>query len=670
MLDTNKLIIHGITLLEHGVIEQIQVGDMSEDDARKVYGAYRYPAHMELYVKLQELKHRIHDRQKKIKRESYSATLQAHEIVRGDLEHIKPRKLGHARYAVDYMAFENENTVREYHYSTMGRYVVPSNVHSIVWNTHIEKEQITWEFSIPKYLYGHNLAQFVPQRGSSTFHNNRFLFKYSEQIKILHKRYMDFIEDFLTDIEETFQLQSKINRYMVEVDRLDMCYNQFFKTKADAFTILEHQQKMNKKRHRSDTQFAKDYQSGLAYISQSGASFKIYHKGTEYLNVKVGDYKKHKGLNNERIEKNKNKDFQKFKKLYIKYRSRIEAIERKSMTRRITNDDFYSTKTEKIDEELKRVYKKYKNERLFDVDGLKKIMDKVLRYEITLRNDFFRYHYKMHHFRKDCTVHQKAVENYNRWHNHEQNNTDEKFTATEKENARHFKNFLSRKVRLMIKVIPKVKAKHRSGVYDLEIDTEIYKPQTHRYQGTTLEDYDIAYFSAELLMTMCKHFYKNFIQHYRIADMEAGETSLSRIETYNTKVDERIKKFEYDNRIRLMEYNAGHKRKKRTWLSTLTENERMKKGLKHLNTDKLLPIMLRMEEKNESMEQAFKKLKKSKFQICRLKAQFHKLDIHINTMSLPKMIDQEKGFHTYYWLCENYKAQKTIFINQSFINHD
>jgi len=124
----------------------------------------------------------------------------------------------------------------------------------------------------------------------------------------------------------------------VEVNRIDVCFNQMFRTKDDALKYLEYQKRLKKKYAKDEEGTMREYATSLMYVTKN-YSAKIYHKGTEY---NKNDLKEHL----------------------------------------------------KINKEKKREY--------FNVKKFQSFADRILRYELTIRNGYLNYLFKHNIFRKNC----------------------------------------------------------------------------------------------------------------------------------------------------------------------------------------------------------------------------------------------------------------------------
>ncbi|MCW3106620.1 MAG: hypothetical protein JWQ09_1126 [Segetibacter sp.] len=145
---------------------------------------------------------------------------------------------------------------------------IASSHYSVSYSINKAGDYLEFNFSIPKYIYTTNVMQFVNIYDQSV--NTTFL----ELKKFLHTFIRDhFIEEPLKDD--------------LEINRIDICYNQFFNSKEDALSYLDEQKKLLVKYARSSKNNYRSYDTSLMYITKR-YSFKIYHKGTEF---EKNDYK-------------------------------------------------------------------------------------------------------------------------------------------------------------------------------------------------------------------------------------------------------------------------------------------------------------------------------------------------------------------------------------------
>lgn len=140
---------------------------------------------------------------------------------------------------------------------------IPSSHYLLSYFYQVRHDSIEFNFSIPKYLWGTNVLQFV---------------KYSSQdITDVWLLFQDFINQFLLK-----QFPDKIDLNDLELCRFDMCYNQFFPSKMDALRYMDAQEQLIVKYARSSINRVRHYKGeGFEYVTDR-YKFKVYHKGTEF----------------------------------------------------------------------------------------------------------------------------------------------------------------------------------------------------------------------------------------------------------------------------------------------------------------------------------------------------------------------------------------------------
>lgn len=213
-------------------------------------------------------------------------------------------------------------------------------------NAFINKERdfIELSFSVPKYIFGTNVLQFVhhPWDKSFAFHQNSSL-KYNMSTSFA--RLSSFIRIFF---KSEFPEEPVIDFRDVEVNRLDLCFNQVFHSKEHALEFLEMQKTLQRKHTRTNSNKYREYESSFMYVTDR-YSLKVYHKGYEYA------------------KNDKNEHF------------KINELRRKD---------------------------------IFDIKELQSFSDKMLRYEVTLRKSMLSYLYNQHIFRQRCPEHKALFRTY------------------------------------------------------------------------------------------------------------------------------------------------------------------------------------------------------------------------------------------------------------------
>jgi len=124
------------------------------------------------------------------------------------------------------------------------------------------KDFLEFNFSVPKYVYGTNVLQFVSL--------------YDQGASVCFSMLLQFIDRFIES-----NCVEKPLRDDIEINRVDLCYNQFFNSKDDALLYLQEQNKLVVKNARSSRNKFRSYDTSIMYTTRR-YSFKIYHKGTEF----------------------------------------------------------------------------------------------------------------------------------------------------------------------------------------------------------------------------------------------------------------------------------------------------------------------------------------------------------------------------------------------------
>jgi hypothetical protein len=218
------------------------------------------------------------------------------------------------------------------------KHVSASNHYSFAYMVNDPADYIEFNFSIPKYKYGSNVLMFVDHLGERefTFHECWHL---EHNLKRAFTKLMRFLQIFF---KREFPLVD-ICANDIEINRIDVCFNQFFKSKVEALKYLEYQKRKSKKYAREGNSWYKEYDTSLMYITKR-YSAKIYHKGSEY---EKNDKKEHEKINKE------------------------------------------------------------KGRRYFKTEEYQTFADRILRYELTIRTGMLNYLHKANLFRATCPIWKK-----------------------------------------------------------------------------------------------------------------------------------------------------------------------------------------------------------------------------------------------------------------------
>jgi hypothetical protein len=139
---------------------------------------------------------------------------------------------------------------------------IPSSNYNLSYFYNITQDFITFEFSIPKYIWGTNIIQFIKY--------------FSQDANTTYDYLIDFVNGFF--LKTCYDV---IDLADVELMRLDLCYNQFFNSKVDAIHYLAEQKELLQKYARASKNKYRSYDSSFIYTTKR-YSFKIYHKGEEF----------------------------------------------------------------------------------------------------------------------------------------------------------------------------------------------------------------------------------------------------------------------------------------------------------------------------------------------------------------------------------------------------
>lgn len=555
------------------------------------------------------------------------------------------------------MEFHDANKVKEVNLRVNGSYRVPSSFGGVTFSINENGSFIDFNLSIPKYLYGHSLAEFVPQARSSRYMNNPLLIDWNEQRKIIYKRLMSFIDYFCNDLCQMFQLDTMPNKDYIEVRRIDLCYNQYFDSKKDALSYLDHQKKLIKIKQTKGTNLQNtEYQTSLTYLSQSGAYFKIYHKGTEYSESKNGDLKKHLEINkaiaknylsssevfNEHIENSK-KDFSYLYKLF----------EDKVKDEPINLDEKVKARLNKSAKVLKRLEK-------FKVDFLKQQMDKILRYEVSLRGDFLTARYKRKIFRKEDFEFKQLKENYDLVHHMLYTKTDKKPNSIQLSQYKLLNDYYNRSISLVLSNNPFLR-KH---------EVETTNSLRFHYEHTILSGKDVGRFSNYVLDECVKHF-RALIGQFKIEKLSPYDEIDKRIDDFNLAAKQNLKNYNEVNEAKC--FHLGKRRIKGNALvmnasQLLTQSQKVKLGLKTINKMKILQIV-RLLESGYSLQQIRQDYIKSRSTFSRLKKDLEMLEIHETTLDYEIPVCKEINFAEYYHQTKSIDVQQNMFVNENHLRY-
>lgn len=670
-IDTHVIRLHGVHEINTGSLDIM---------AQRFGGITPFvvPEHQALYNAMMKYKGKYFTMNRIFKKNTSEYS------VLSDDEYLEQMALNNHNLQLDYMEFREGNETKSivlpdrgtlsteaplkeeqrFEIGAKGNFRTPSSINYIQYKLNPNARYLEFEFSIPKYLYGHNLAEFIPQGNSDYLFEEgaKYNFKnWNVQKKFLYDRYMKFLNQFFTDLCVRFKLEAMPNLNYVEVRRIDLCYNQYYDTKEKALLALNEKKKLNSKKHRKNQKNinANGYEHSLIYRSSSGSYFKIYHKGSEYIKSD-GDLSKHLKINKTYLEnkfknlKPTNKDQITFKELYYDNKLMLEKLFTDIAKEKPLSYD------EKLKPKLKELYKKTNRHLPYDTKFLKQEMDKVLRYEVSLRSPFFTYHYKNKFFRKNDTYHQESVNIFKEIKSVYDSRNDKlelKVPKWKHDIYKKMNKYLKRRICLVLNNSKYMKSfetesyNKRYQNFDYDPNTLRYSIGRVKYSKTRLSEKDVGCFSNEMMKTCIDHF-KTLISYFEVDQVKPVLDISSKIKEYNDNVERNRERYNSINNFRIYDFRNKRIVKGNKIITKaselLTEKERLDENIQKINPAPLIGIINYL-EKGNSMQEYFKLHRITTSSAYRYRKQLEKFKIFENTiMSEKEPIEEQKDYSTYY----------------------
>jgi hypothetical protein len=332
-----------------------------------------------------------------------------------------------------------------------------------------DRNFIEFNFSVPKYVYGTNVLMFTEHHWSKNFnycHNSSLKYNLQRSYDLL----MSFIQRFF---KNEFAYENIVDFSDVEVNRVDISYNQVFDNKKYALQYLEFQKKLRKKNIRVDSNNFREYETSLMYTTKR-YSLKIYHKGTEY--------NKHDRKEHEKINKQKGYEY-------------------------------------------------------FNIPGLQFFADRILRYEVTFRDTMLSYLFNHNVFRKKCPVHKAQYEVYKKVESarKKNDNLSKKICTYRNEESRqrfienHPYIAIDREKSRIHQKMSILLGRNRRFLLKTNSCVEVFnsKSQSGNFEPRAL-------FSKALFIE-CAKFFKDFVNDFQVRERPPESILLERIERYNSE---------------------------------------------------------------------------------------------------------------------------------------
>lgn len=171
----------------------------------------------------------------------------------------------------------------------------PSSNYKVRIRPRLDRDYLEVNLSVPKFLYGHNVGQFIIDISDPIFSITRHqMFKY--QAQDVHNKLIKFIKFFFVRVFNTIP-----DFRTVQVMRIDYCYNQIFHSKQAASDYLRVQKGIRKMYYKGTD--INDYKNTV-WFPATYHTFKIYAKGDEFKKHDLKNLRRFNALNEGKRIKN------------------------------------------------------------------------------------------------------------------------------------------------------------------------------------------------------------------------------------------------------------------------------------------------------------------------------------------------------------------------------
>ncbi|WP_157485922.1 hypothetical protein [Flavobacterium soli] len=556
--------------------------------------------------------------------------------------------------------YDNKEKTEVFFFPVSGKMQSQSSDYHTNFRVLDNKDTIEFTLAIPKYFYGHNIAQFVPNIDSKRFKDNPFSVReFFGQTNILHDRIREFIFTFFADLSVMLSIPELYNFDIsdVEIKRLDFCYNQCFKDSAMVTDFIECQKKFYRGRANSQgissKQIADDRNTSLYYRhSTDGFFFKIYKKGDEFM---ANDFPRLQKINNTFYSENT-------KKLYPE----LSSIFRKHFP------EAYQKHNGNVQDLIFQYYKTYSKSREYDsfcfeieahfpfkLNFLKNEAEKILRYEMSFTSSYISTIYKKSIYRKDDTNWKKLLKKHNLIKRY-----DLLLSQGSQNKAKHFKfkYSLNPEDRFIYEAIDRSLHKKHAFFIQTPKRTQLFEQRFLDYSNIStfkkykLEESHEATLSHDLLKLMLTKF-KEEIDFFQIKEVDDSMSIIKQIDLYNEKVTQKIEfyKKQFGNDA----------------LKKLTHTKKRKLGYSTLNKPRLVNVLEKLDQ-GLSLEQIATKLAISKSAAYQLQNDLKIFNIHkqsVRSKFNPKHIRTDfRDYYEKFFLDRNY--HRKLFPNPYLISFD
>jgi len=522
--------------------------------------------------------------------------------------------------------------------NTRGKVNLDSSNYNVVFDMLSSQDKVKFTLSIPKFLYSHSIAQFVPNINSPKFYQSPDkLYEPIYQASILQHRLTSFIMGFLKDLSYLFSLAYDGTPEDIEIRRLDFCYNQFFRNKKEALEYLDAQKKIIPKSQRK-TAFSKSEKTSLYYRnSKRTYLFKIYHKGSEFSKEGESDLKRLLKLNQDYF-------VQYYDKIFNDISSLKGYLSSDYDNRQV--ESYFNIYKHSINQGINAKFcKAFEVFMPYKCFFLQNEANKILRYEMNFTTSFMSTIYKKDIYCKNSRDYKKLKLNYTRvqqYYNHlnkgniqKSKQIKKRFNITNQciKEYDAFKSHIETKNNFFLRLPKQIEQTEKT--FNKTIRTGTVRGKL------TFSSYKEASLSNELLFNMYQIF-QNEIKQFQIQRIENPMSIMDKLDKYNENVIKRQQQFT------------------KIELKGLTRSKKIKMDLIVFNRSRL-EMYLKEIDKGESIDTI-----KQKFNISR--STFYELKTILKKFNLNEKMIKSKfdfsylktNFHHYY---QNFSIDKQYCIN-------
>lgn len=518
-----------------------------------------------------------------------------------------------------------------YFYPVRGDFQSASSEYRTKFSVSENSDSITFELSIPKFLYNNNIAQFVPNIDSKRFKNNPFGYReWYGQKKAIHDRLCEFILTFFNELCIMFDMPvsiTSLNLSNIEIKRLDLCYNQIFPCHASVLDYLSAQRKFYRTRVRKNTIVSQDRDTSFFYRhSTDGFFFKIYSKGEEFEAVDLPRLVKENEAqyNNNQCLLLVFKDIFKrhFESTYKDKKGRVEDIV------------FQYYKTYVKTAEHRKFVDEIESHLKYKISFLRDEANKILRYEMSFTRTYMSTLYKKHIFRKTDPNWKELEKAHNKVQRY---NTLLSQGSVNQAKAFLVKNLITKLDFTLHDLYDKSIHKKHEFFLETDKDLKLHEKSAHKdsYKVLSLNYKRIperkeATFSKELVLLLYAKFNEE-IEAFQVKKFDDVKNILETIDNYNEKAKKNIenyKKLFGENAFKKLKYTEKRKknlmRLNKPRLKIVLDKMDMGKSIDQVVEEIGLSVSSKYELQNDlKMFNIFKSTVKSRFNHSLIKTDFH-----------------------------------------------